>query len=708
MGREMGADSMRYSGAARTRNGGARSVLAPRCALVVAACWAFLCVATGEAYCQKAVPRQGYTSPGEPPGVLLDRANVLVMQGRFDDAIPILENLAAKFPRLSAAKEMISECYLKAGRAQDAVTFLERCLEEEPDNFVYVRNLGLAYIDRGQKERAVAIWRGILKDDERSAGLYGTIAKMEQDAGLYDEAIETLRAGKKFKHLGEHYAREIIRLERILGRDEEAIREALLLVGRREGGLESELGTVGDIFRESEKKERLVAIVDSVVTRGGDRSGIFRTLKTIFLIEDGRYDEARKALFGPGAQPPREEELYSLLIRMEQLSHGRNGERFDLLYGEMMEQFLARYGSSMPAPRVLLMMASGKRDAARNAGAGREKLLEEVLALADSAKRHRAAGAYLERAAIFKARVLFDDFRRPDEALGELDGVRWRSDDGMMTEAAKLRVRILLASSNGEEAARELARLAADSRLAPLGRYGIGRLNFLTGKYGEAVKVLSELAEKHPSSEWANDALELAMDVKGATPEGTGALDLYRAAILATERGNYVAAIDSLAALETRHPSSSLAPRAIFMKAELEAALGGSDAAPGASGAELDSPGAPPPAAAEGGVSASAMLEAARADFTRLAERFSLHDLAPRALEKLAGLAERRNPGEAIKQYGMLMERYPDYPFMERVRERYIALGKSSEPATEKKGTNEPAEQKRRTGEPAEHKKGSK
>ena len=122
------------------------------------------------------------------------------------------------------------------------------------------------------------------------------------------------------------------------------------------------------------------------------------------------------------------------------------------------------------------------------------------------------------------------------------------------------------------------------------------------------------------------------------------------------------------------------------MKAELEAVPEASGGVWEAVGAVMAPGGA---ATAPGDFAPSSMLDAARSDFTRLAERYPLHDLAPRALEELGGLSEREDPDGAIKQYGELMERYPDYPFMERVRERYIALGKtapSTTPGPLKKG----------------------
>jgi len=422
--------------------------------------------------------------PGKDPGIMLERANRFAMQGRCDEAIPMLERLLSEYPQISAASEMLAECYLKEGRLSDAVVLLEKCLAEEPENFACLRGLGLAYIESGDKEKGVAAWRRILKDDEKHAALFGTVAKMEQEAGLYDEAIATLRAGKKFKEYGEYYSREIIRLERILGRDEDAFTEAILLIGRRPGSLEGELKAVADIFRESRRQDRLAGIADSLAAAGEDSSGVFRTLRAILLAETGRYSEVRAQIPGgdrsdsierersrprdkdrpqPRAKDRpdlREEELHSLINYMAMSPKKRDDEHFRALHEEAMRAFLDRFGSSPRAPGIMLMMAMEKRETARSAGPDRARLLDEALALADEAKRHRLGGSYLERSALFKARVRFEDLGAPEEALAELDGARMRSPTAAAEAADHSAMRCATAGSASPRRAR-LRRSAA-------------------------------------------------------------------------------------------------------------------------------------------------------------------------------------------------------------------------------------------------------
>jgi tetratricopeptide (TPR) repeat protein len=588
---------------------------------------------------------------------LVERANLFIMQGRCEDAIPLLERVTAQNRRNAAANEMLAGCYIKTARAADAAALLERCVEEFPGHTPYLQELGQAYLEMGEKDKAVAAWRRLLGGDVKIRSMYGLVAQMEQEAGLYEEAIATLRAGLAFKDNADFHAREMIRLERLIGREEDAFRDALSLLVQRQGMLEGELRNVSLIFRESTRQDRLVAVVDSMAAADGDRNRTLRMLKTVLLVEGARYDEARKHLFGKDEQALREDQLYALIVYMGRMQDAQEDARFVALNNDLMQTYLDRYGTSGFAPGVMLLMAQGKREEAKSAGPARERLLEEALKLAGGVKRTGLGAPYFERAAMFKARVLFEDMHRPAEALAELANVT-RRDASQAVEAADLRMRILLAAGNWDEAAAGLKRLSADpdTTVALCGLYGLGRLAFLAGRYGESVKLLSDLAERYPSSAWANDALELAMDVKRGMQDGApGALSRYRAAVLAESRGEYALAVDSLAALEETFSESSLAPRAVFMKALIEVETGKRDAA--------------------------------RADFARLAEKWPLDELAPRALERKAGMYEQQDPAEALAQYGLLMERYPDYPFLERVRERYVALGKSVGAEAPKKGS---------------------
>lgn len=564
---------------------------------------------------------------------LYGQANQLVSQERCEEAVPILRRLVTEYPQIGGAAELLSSCLLRLGRAQEAVDFLEGDLAAEPEQFGLIRDLGLAYLDLGRTGDAVAAWRRVLRGDEQHASLYGLVARLEQEAGLYEEALATYREGRRFRNYTEYYSSEIVRLARVLGREEEALEETLRIAGERGSAADADLRGAVALYRESKNRARLEAMVDSAAAAAGERKGPLEVVRAAFLVESGRAGEIERRLFGDGGSGPREQEIYAILMYLARAERERPGEGLGETFAALSSRFVERFPMSVVTPSVLLLMAEEKR-----AGAP-----AEALALADRAIAHRLGAGYRERAAILKGKILLDDLHRPEEAVREL-GRAPRVEPGRMLETERLRVRALLASRDTAAARMRLAALAADrdSSAAIAGAYGLGALAFRRGAYGESVQLLSAVAEKHPQSEWTNDAIELALEVRAALADGGGALDLYRAAVSARERGERRAALDSLAAIELRYPASALAPRAMFTRGEIEAEAGAFDLA--------------------------------RARFAEVSERFPAHELAPRALERLAGLEERESAAAAAERYGTIMERYPHYPFLDRVRERYVAL----------------------------------
>ncbi|MCK4351082.1 MAG: hypothetical protein KAX13_09490, partial [Candidatus Krumholzibacteria bacterium] len=309
-----------------------------------------------------------------------------------------------------------------------------------------------------------------------------------------------------------------------------------------------------------------------------------------------------------------------------------------------LETFLEDHGSSPVAAGVMFALAEDIRAQAAS-GTGRELALQEALDVIDRILSHPKSGFYREPALLLEAEILLDELHRPAGALEALEGAEFRATD-RAREAERLIMRALIEAERWEEAELRFKLLSGDSDSvkAAVGRYGIGKMHFHRGEYGAALDSLSRFAERHPWSEYANDALETAMLVKEALVEDTAPLDCYREAYVSLAQGWVGTAADSLDSFRQLYPLSLMLPRVQFMRAEIYLISGNSEAA--------------------------AVL------WMELAEGSPLHELAPRALERVAGMA---GAGEAAGLYEKIIERYPDDPFIGRIRSRYIALRKSIE-----------------------------
>ena len=594
--------------------------------------------------CAEAVSqtRRGEAVHWSNPGELLALASRFISEKRYEEAIEILEPLAEENPGMKNAAERLALCYQKTGRPQDAVRLLEERLARDPHHLPFARTLGQAYLDLGERDRAIEAWHSLLDDDPKKAGYYSTIAQLEKEAGLYEEALDTYRAGRVHETFYRRFTAEIIRLERLLGRTQVAFGEAVSLIARSPKFSAADLDIAVELFREVDRDAELLEHVDSAAADASRDKTHMAILKTALLFDANRHDEAverLEQLDGAG-----ELEIFAIvgyLVRARQ--HGPMNGRSPVLR-KALETFLEDHGSSPVAPGVMFALAEDLRAQAES-GIGREVALQEALDVLGRLLKHPKSGFYFEPALLLEAEILLDELHRPAGALEAFEGAEFRAID-KGREAERLIMRALIDAGRWEEAETRFALLSGDpdSVKSAVGRYGMGKMHFHRGEYDAAVDSLSRFAERHPWSEYANDALETAILIKEALIEDRAPLDCYREAYVSLARGCVGAAADSLDSFRQRYALSLLFPSVLFMRA----------------GIYLD----------------DEDPEAAAGLWIELAEGFPLHDLAPRALERVAGIA---GGSEAAELYEKIIERYPDDPFIGRIRSRYIALRKSNE-----------------------------
>lgn len=573
-----------------------------------------------------------------------NEARVLIRERNFSEAIILLERLRGKVPEYHELAEMLSSCYLNAGRPQDAVTLLEKRLESSPGRIGYVTVLGRAYLDTGRKEKALETWHSILGGSERQAVYYRTISELEWAAGMYREAIETLRQGTKVKKYYQQYLKKIIMYEMILEDYDAAFMDELAFLDAREVPLSVRPTNLFDIFRVAGRPEKFLAVVDSLAENSENKRRFFEMLGVLLEIDMGRFGDGGKPL---PEMELNDAEMYYFSGVVFGMKDRQGYESYHRLVDDLLARFTERYPGSPIAPQMMLAAANYRMNMVVKQKAGGEEGFTAVLSLIDKVIEHPLGAAYSSAAFLLKAKVLQEYLYKSEEALVCLDRAGFVSKRGRL-ESESLRMKALLASDDLEKAKIRFEKLASepDSSMAVLGRFGQGMLHYLSGEYEKSIAELSDLAEECPWSEWANDALETAMLTKSALEEGTGSLNLYALSEKEQSRGRFEAAARALDSLETAFPGSVILTRAVYMKGLVKEKAG--------------------------------KVDEARQILMGLVENHPMDDYAPRALEELGRMAEKASPDSAAVFYGRVLERYPEYPFIARIRRRYIALKKTA------------------------------
>src|SRR6202140_134316 len=88
---------------------------------------------------------------------------LLILKDRIEDARKLNDEVVKAKPDDADARVYKGEIEIRSGKANDAVTTLQAVLKNDPDNAVAHYQLGLAYDQLGNSNRAEAEWRDAIR-----------------------------------------------------------------------------------------------------------------------------------------------------------------------------------------------------------------------------------------------------------------------------------------------------------------------------------------------------------------------------------------------------------------------------------------------------------------------------------------------------------------------------------------------------------------
>ncbi len=93
--------------------------------------------------------------PSEAPDVDFDQARRLLQQGKYDEAISALHELEAKHPGMKGLAHELGAAYYKSGNFVNAIIYLKKAREQDPNDAEGVQLLGLSYYLAGRPAEAI-------------------------------------------------------------------------------------------------------------------------------------------------------------------------------------------------------------------------------------------------------------------------------------------------------------------------------------------------------------------------------------------------------------------------------------------------------------------------------------------------------------------------------------------------------------------------
>ena len=555
-------------------------------------------------------------------------ARQLMSSRDFQAAADVLETLYEIDPDNLVISNSLKSCYEHLKQYAKGELLLKRLIKKFPGNVSYQLNLAESLIGQGKLDEGKKIYNDLLSQvDPKRPGAPASVIRSMVQADLEEDALEAILELRKISNDSTVMAMERAGILKGRRAYKEACQEYFKIISdssrfaaKAEKGL-SELLSFGESANIAE--EVLVGFANA------DSSGrVFRLLSAYYLKAE-RFDDA-----------------YHFALKQD------SAENFK---GTSIMQYLRETMERQLYPQAIRMCEQAVKDIANKPYKG-EFYFKYAKALEETAEYAGAIAIYDTIAATFPrpqdkweatyriGSIYLSRTGQPDLALIYFDSVVTHYFAGQFYTEAMLGIPEAYMKMGDLENARkeyaELTPLKRNSRISELVIFNSGLINFYDKKYDSTSALFNELIVKHPKGLYVNDAIKLLLLIDRA--EGaTELLDYFAEAYLFREMNLPDSAVYRLSAA-VNGLNQALADIALFQMTEI---------------------------VLENGDEKKAVSYV-----DRLAEEFPESYYLPFGLKIKADIlfdSEDSNhaQNEAKQIYKTLLESYPNYPFINKVRQ---------------------------------------
>ncbi len=504
------------------------------------------------------------------------RANILMQQQKFDEALPILEELYQNNPRSYVYFDQLTDCLINLKKFDEAEEIAREQVAEQ--RFRIQASMKLAEILhlRGDRDSALEVWQN---EAEREAGniqSYYTIGSSMAGRQEYDAAIDLYRKAQEQFSNETLFLNELASIYMQAGRFEESVNEYYRLIINSP----DQMSLVQQRFLRMrddnlyqiaafELEDRLMDL-----DHNHEAYSPLYQLLTWLLMETNEYQRA--FVFARRYENQTSYTIYSLFSLANQLVSAREFE----LAAEAYEYYINSRDNTSVRYRSMEELASTYSDWVRYL---KQNNLEN-----DARYRELYSKAYELNEELIKTAPNYDHIDRVySRIIGlsvdfykDLEKAQYWYDE-MTSSAHRLdeayryyaEGRIALFKrefSTARQALTRADRATDSSNLSERARYYISLSDFFAGDYEFAEIQLRSLERRH-TSYYANDAIKLRMWIKnGKRADTTGALlNTISESLYSIYSGKYDDALENLEPVF----SNAHNPFADDMIVELAAAL---------------------------------------------------------------------------------------------------------------------------------------
>ncbi len=567
-----------------------------------------------------------------------------------DRALKILRELDGMFPQNDRVLNRIGYVHQVLGEPDSAAYFFKQALSVNPASVEAGRSLGTLFMSQDRDQEALDVFNQLLERNNYSVGAYRAVGTSLRDLGRFDAAVDIYRDGRQRSDAHQMLSLEIANTLAAAGKPVDALDEYFDYVAVRSRNYRFTRQKMVDLIHDAgADRERVVESLKRKLDDSSADNYVVHDLLAAHYLDQGLLEPAlESALSADRAGTTDGQSLVQLadqlLLRADTRPKAER-TRYLELGVRALDAYTSSHASATGADRAKFLLGNicselGTRADIPASGLGRDRYLDRALETYTALSRFHPNSEYAELANLRLGELLLHARKDPQAALNAYKTGAVNSRRHGDRFGARI-AEVYIGSDRLSEADDYLRQLLGSNvvELIQTGTYYSGVLEAVRGNFTTARDTLTYLAEADPSSPYTNDAIEHAWIIEEALQYDSKALPTFVGAWQAEMIGDTTKVVAALREILKGPTYDPMRPRAVIKLSDALHQRGQHS-------------------------EAVTLLKGFLNDYPE-------SRLRPDVQRKIAFVYERgmERYKAALREYESVLMNYPDYAFMDEVRD---------------------------------------
>lgn len=453
-------------------------------------------------------------------------ANTLMQQQKYDEALPILQELHNENPGAFVFFDKLTETLVNLDRTEEAIEIAEQQVERNRARTQAQTRLAELYHINGQKENAIEQWEEVVERNKDQIQSYFTVASSMQQRREFSLAIDLYHRAREQFNNPTLFQSELANTYMQAGRFDEAVNSYFQLVKHTPDQMSFVQQRLLRMRDQELYQVAALELEDFMMEMETDHAAYQQLYQLLSWLLLETEDYRRAFVFARRYENQTSRVNYSLYSLASRLQSARQYElAADAFRYYMEEETSMKSRATEELAQTYNSWARYLEQTGLETQARQLELFEKAYELNRTLIEDAPNYNRLERVLSAQTDLALDVFKNPEDAKKWAEMIRQLNGDERSAYSWYAEGRIALFEKDFTTARQALTRAdraTDDSNLSEKARYFLSLSDFYAGDY-EFAEIQLRSLERRNTSYYANDAIKLRMWIKnGLRSDTTG------------------------------------------------------------------------------------------------------------------------------------------------------------------------------------------